>query len=231
MSWFTTYVRSSVGAKHIVGVSGLLLILFLIAHLAGNLQVFLGPEAMNEYGVWLRGFGHGAVIWIVRAGLLAVFVVHVAMTMRLAVLNRAARPVKYHHRKSMTTKWYSRSMAWTGLLIFAFVVYHLLHFTYGLVYPDYFELKDPMGRHDVYRMLVLGFQVPVVAISYIVAMALLCAHLAHGTPSWFQSLGWKHPKYDRLIEQGGKAFAWLLFLGYVSIPVAVWAGLVTLPGA
>jgi succinate dehydrogenase / fumarate reductase, cytochrome b subunit len=155
----------------------------------------------------------------------------VAMTMRLAVLNRAARPVKYHHRKSMTTKWYSRSMAWTGLLIFAFVVYHLLHFTYGLVYPDYFELKDPMGRHDVYRMLVLGFQVPVVAISYIVAMALLCAHLAHGTPSWFQSLGWKHPKYDRLIEQGGKAFAWLLFLGYVSIPVAVWAGLVTLPGA
>lgn len=231
MSWFTTYVRSSVGAKHIVGVTGLLMILFLIAHLVGNLQVFLGPEAMNEYGVWLRDLGHGALLWIVRFGLLATFVIHVAMTMRLAVLNRAARPVKYKHRKSLKTKWYSRSMAWTGLLILAFVVYHILHFTVGLVYPDYFQLKDPAGRHDVYSMLVLGFQVPAVSISYIVAMAMLCAHLAHGTPSWFQSLGWKHPKYDRLIQTGGKGFAWLLFLGYVSIPVAVWAGLVTLPGA
>lgn len=231
MSWFTTYVRSSVGAKHIVAVSGLGLILFLIAHLVGNLQVFLGPEAMNAYGVWLRELGHGAAIWLVRGGLIAIFVIHIAMTMRLAVLNRAARPVGYHKRKSLTTKWYSRSMAWTGLLIFAFVVYHLLHFTYGLVLSDNFHLQDPQGRHDVYRMLVLGFQEVPVTLSYVIAMALLCAHLAHGTPSWFQSLGWKHPKYDALIRQGGKAFALLLFIGYVSIPVAVWVGLVTLPGA
>ena len=116
-------------------------------------------------------------------------------------------------------------------LIAAFIVYHLLHFTIGAIYPDAFHSVDDQGRHDVYKMVVLGFRNPLIALSYIVAMIFLGLHLRHGIASLFQTLGLRHPAYENLIERSGLALAWIIVIGNVSIPVSVWLGLVRLPSS
>jgi len=231
MSWIVSYVRSSVGAKQVMAVSGLLLVLFAIAHMIGHLIMFTGRDAYNDYAAFLQGLGHGGVKWIIRGGLLALLIAHIVAGVRLATLNRAARPVRYRVYRTVATKPWARGMIFTGLAIFAFLVYHILHFTVGLVQPESFHLHDPAGRIDAYVMYVRGFQSVPVLISYLVAMTLLLPHLAHGISSLFQSLGWKHPRYDGLIDKSGPALAVLLYLGYVVPPLAVALGVITLPGA
>jgi succinate dehydrogenase / fumarate reductase, cytochrome b subunit len=231
MSWLGRYLRSSIGAKHVVAVSGLALIAFIIAHLGANLLIFAGPDVINAYGVSIRELGSGVAVWIARGVLLAAFVVHVAMSLRLATLNAAARPVAYARFRTSRTRFYAKWMATTGLLILAFVVYHLMHFSFGVVQPESFALVDPEGRHDIYAMMVLGYQNVAVSLSYIVAMGLLAMHLAHGASSFFQSLGLEHPKYNRFFDRVGPVFAVIVFAGFTSIPVAVLAGVLTLPMA
>lgn len=226
MSWFSRYLTSSVGGKHLVGLTGLFLVLFVLQHMIGNLLVFAGPDALNGYAVGLKSLGHGVVVWLARGGLLALALAHVVRSLMLAAANRRARPTAYVKYKPVRSKFYQRWMATTGTLILVFVVYHLLHFTFGLTNPDHFHALDAEGRHDVYRMVILGFQQPVIAVSYIVAMLLLCMHLAHGASSFFQSLGWKHPKYDGVIEKVGPIVALVVFVGNVSMPVAVLAGVI-----
>ena len=124
-----------------------------------------------------------------------------------------------------------RSMRMTGVVILAFVIYHLVHFTFGQVQPEYFHMKDAAGRIDAYSMFVRGFQnVPIFA-SYVVAVGLLSTHLAHGASSWLQTLGLRHPKYDGLMAKLGPALSAVLFLGYMAPPVAVLLGVIKLPGA
>ena len=229
MSWFSRYIRSSIGMKQAMGITGLILLGYVVAHLIGNLQIFAGRYALNEYAVGLREFG--PLLWLARAGLLAAVLIHIGAALRLVQINKAARPVRYQVFKPQTTPFYARTMTWTGLIVFAFVVYHLLHFTFGAVLHDYYALTDPQGRHDVHAMVVLGFQEIPVAVSYVVAVGLLCLHLAHGIPSLFQSLGLRHPKYTPLIITVGHWLAVLLFLGYTAIPVAVLAGWVQASGA
>lgn len=231
MSWIVTYVRSSVGAKQVMAVTGLLLVLFAIAHMTGHLIMFGGRAAYNDYAELLQGLGHGAIKWVIRAGLLGVLVVHVIAGVRLATLNRAARPVPYRVYRTAATKPWARGMILTGLAILAFLVYHILHFTVGLVQPEYFHRLDPGGRYDAYVMYVRGFQSTPILISYLVGMTLLLPHLAHGIASLFQSLGWKHPKWDGLIDKAGPALAVLLYIGYIVPPIAVAAGVIALPGA
>ena len=231
MSWIVTYVRSSVGAKQIMAVTGLLLVLFAIQHMIGHLIMFAGRAAYNEYAAWAQALGHGAVKWLVRGGLLALLVAHVIAGVRLATLNRAARPVPYRVYRTTATRPWSRGMILTGLAVLAFLVYHILHFTVGLVQPEYFHLRDPDGRYDAYVMYVRGFESLPVLVSYLVAMTLLLPHLAHGISSLFQSLGWKHPKWDGLIDKSGPALALVLYLGYIVPPIAVYAGVIALPGA
>jgi succinate dehydrogenase / fumarate reductase cytochrome b subunit len=228
MSWFFPYIRSSVGAKHLMAITGGALVLFAIAHMIGHFGVFAGQDAYNSYAAFLQGLG--ALKWIVRGGLLAAVLLHIVAAVRLTVLNQKARPVKYQvYRPRRATPW-GRAMAWSGLVVLAFIIFHLLHFTFGSIQHDNWALVDEQGRPDAYSMLVLGFQHVPVAVSYIVAMALLMAHLAHGISSTFQSLGLRHPKYDRYIELAGPALALVLFVGYCSTPVAVLAGIVDLPG-
>jgi succinate dehydrogenase / fumarate reductase cytochrome b subunit len=231
MSWIVTYVRSSVGAKQIMAVTGLLLVLFAIAHMIGHLVMFGGRGAYNDYAAFLQGLGHGAAKWVIRGGLLALLVAHVVAGVRLATLNRAARPVPYRvYRTRATTPW-ARAMIVTGLAVLAFLVYHILHFTVGLVQPEYFHQHAPDGKIDAYVMYVRGFQSLPILVSYLVGMTLLLPHLAHGISSVFQSLGWKHPKWDGLIDKGGPALAVLLYLGYIVPPLAVAVGVIALPGA
>lgn len=227
MTWLARYLRSSIGAKHVMAVTGLLLLLFALAHMIGHLQMFGGQDVYNAYAHFLQNLWE--VKWPVRAGLLALVAIHIVVAISLVARNRAARPVGYAVYRPVRASIAGRTMAWTGLALLAFLSFHILHFTAGMIDPQYFHRVDPQGRYDAYTMFVRGFQQPAIYGVYLAGMALLAAHLGHGAASWLQSLGLRHPKYpaDRL----GRAIAVLLFVGYMVPPTAVLAGAIRLPGA
>jgi succinate dehydrogenase / fumarate reductase cytochrome b subunit len=219
--------RSSVGRKMIVAVTGVVLILFVVGHLLGNLQIFLGPEWINGYAEHLRDLG--PLLWMIRGFLLIVVIAHIYYTIRLAVENRQARPERYRRRDIVKATLASRSMVLSGLVLLAFIIYHLLHFTVRTTDPRFAALpKDPLGHYDVYSMMILGFQSPLVSGFYILGMFLLALHLSHGSSSFFQSLGLNNQKLTPRLALAGRVFAWLLFIGYSAIPVAVLLGWVKL---
>ena len=222
--WVGRFFRSSIGAKYVMAVSGVALVGFVIVHMVGNLLVFRGPEALNDYAHFLKGLGGG--LWLARGGLLVAVLAHIWSGLRLARLNVQARPVRYRVQKSMHTNWFAKTMALSGLTLLAVIVYHLLHFTLGVTSPEQFAAQDPLGHHDVYRMVVSGFSNPAVSAFYIIAMALLGMHLAHGASSFFQSLGLNHPKYNGAIQKVGPTLGLIIFIGNASMPVAVLLGLV-----
>ncbi|MBX3155520.1 MAG: succinate dehydrogenase cytochrome b subunit [Deltaproteobacteria bacterium] len=227
MSWFARYVRSTVGAKHVMAVTGLLLFLFAIVHMVGHLQMFGGPDMYNAYANFLQNLWE--VKWPTRAGLLALLLIHVAVAIGLVARNRGARPVAYAMYKPVVSRSAGRAMAWTGMALFAFLAFHIIHFTAGQVQPKYFHTLDAQGRIDAYSMFVRGFQNVGIYATYLAGMVLLALHLGHGAASWLQSLGLRHPKYpaDRL----GLPIAAFLFVGYMLPPTAVLVGLIRLPGA
>lgn len=229
MSWFFSYVRSSIGAKHVMAVTGLSMVLFAIAHMIGHLGMFSGQDAYNAYAHFLQGLG--GLKWLARGGLLAVFVLHIATAIRLVMINRAARPVAYAAYKPVRSTAAGRTMALTGLTLLAFVIYHLLHFTLGQIQPASFHQLDWAGRYDAYTMFVRGFQNVGIFASYAVAMLLLSMHLGHGAGSWLQSLGLRHPKYSPALDKLGPVLSIILLLGYMAPPTAVLVGLIKLPGA
>jgi len=219
---------SSLGKKFIMAASGLLLLGFVIAHLAGNLQIFLGPEALNRYGEFLHQ--NAELLWPARVGLIVLVALHVWSAVQLSLENKAARPVGYAGDPAAPAASYaSRTMLMSGLIVAAFVIYHLLHYTLdvraiNLTGRDFSALVDERGRHDVYAMVVFGFEQPVVAGFYIIALALLCLHLDHGVYAMFQSLGIKVGFAPGLPKVLARWAAILIFLGYISIPVAVLGG-------
>ncbi len=223
MSQFTAALKSSIGSKVVMALTGLGLVLFVIIHMAGNLQMFVGQDAMNAYGVTLRKMP--LLLWIARLGLLGLAVFHIVISIRLKLANRAARPTRYTHEKTVQASRSSRTMIISGLIILTFLIYHLLHFTLGVTDPQNFALHDPQGRHDVYNMVIAGFKNPLISGGYILAMVLLFSHLGHGASSWMQSLGWNHPKYNGLIEKVGPVLSWIVCLGFVAIPIAVLLGI------
>ncbi len=224
MSWLIDFWRSSIGGKVTMAVTGLLLFLFVIAHLLGNLQLLAGADALNTYAAFLKS--KPALLWGARLGLLAVFVLHVATGLRLARQNRAARPVPYARKRYREADFESRSMVWTGLTVLAFVVYHLLHFTVGVTNPDHFALRDQAGRHDVYHMVIQGFSLPGVAMVYVIANAILFFHLAHGFRSLCQTLGIHHGRYTPWLRSLGYGLAALVAGGNVFLPLSVLTGFV-----
>lgn len=229
MGWLRRWFSSSVGSKSIMAVTGLLLFGFLIAHLSGNLLVYAGQDVFNSYAAGMQDLG--VVLWIARIGLLGVFVLHVLTAGRLTILNKQARPQKYSYKDTVQASFASRTMIYSGLLIFLFVGYHLAHFTFYWAGGDIHHFRDELGRHDAYRMLVLGFQNPLASFFYIAAMLVLGLHLSHGIGSLFQSLGLNHKHLNPCLNILGPTIAWLLVGGFISIPLAVLLGLVTLGGA
>jgi succinate dehydrogenase / fumarate reductase cytochrome b subunit len=226
MSWVQRLYRSSLGAKYVMALTGVMLFLFLIAHLLGNLQVFAGADAMNGYAEKLRELG--PLLWVARIGLLVIAGVHVVTALRLAKANQAARPVAYAKQATRQVKPQTKTMVLSGLVLLGYAVYHLAHFTWGFVLHDYSTLVDAQGRHDVFAMVVKSFQCWWVSASYLVAMAFLALHLCHGITSAFQTFGLNHAKYACAIKLAGPAVAGALFLGYAAIPVACWMGLIKL---
>ncbi len=226
MSWFVSYVRSSVGAKQVMALTGLGLLLFAIVHMVGHLGMFGGRDAYNSYAHFLQSLG--ALKWAARAGLLAILVLHVVTAIGLARANAAARPHKYAVFKTRATSVFARSMTLTGLVVLAFIIYHLAHFTLGWVQPDYFHQLDGEGRYDAYSMFVMGFRNVPILISYLVAVTLLSFHLAHGASSWLQSLGLRHPKYEGVTDKLGPTLGFVLAVGYAAPPLAVVARIIEL---
>src|ERR1700736_1223432 len=218
------FYQSSIGKKIVVAVTGIILIVFVIGHLLGNLEVYRGPEAMNAYAQFLRDLG--PLLWAVRIVLIVAVVTHIVATIHLAAQNRKATPRKYKIVVHQRSKLASRTMLISGLIVLCFVIYHLLHFTFQVTHPEYRALHVSLGRHDVYRMVILGFRKPLISLFYGLSLFLLANHLSHGFASVTQTLGINNRKISVLISKGGWALSWLIFFGYISIPASVLLGII-----
>jgi succinate dehydrogenase / fumarate reductase cytochrome b subunit len=182
----------------------------------GNLQVFEGPEKLNAYGTLLHSMP--GLLWLARIVLLACVTLHIITTVQLALLKKAARPVGYVKKDNSHSSYASRTMYWSGPIVGVFIVYHIMHFTLGMVQPEVYM------EGDVYNNVVRGFQSYPVAAVYIIAMILLCMHLYHGVWSMFQSLGVNHPRYTPVLRRFAAVMAFVILIGNISIPVAVMLG-------
>ena len=219
-------LSSSIGLKSVMAVTGLVLVGFVFAHMLGNLNAYLGQEALNNYAKSLKDLG--PLLWVARIGLLVAFVIHVFCAMRLTYINRAARPVPYACKKSINSTFASRTMVMSGLIILFFLLYHLAHYTFHWVGGDIFGRVDAMGRPDVYYKIVMGFRNPFATGLYIVGNVLLGLHLTHGFQSMFQSLGFNHPIYTKCLKCTAPLVGWGLALANISFPVSVMLGIITL---
>ncbi len=221
------FFRSSLGKKYVMAVTGFALLVFVIGHMLGNLQIFLGPNQINAYGNFLQTTPE--LLWSARIGLVVMVVLHIYSAFTLWAENRAARPVPYGQYQPVASSFAARTMIMSGLIIATFVVYHLLHYTVqvkaiNLTGHDFVPLEDAKGRHDIYRMMVLGFSNPWVSAFYLLGVGLLCIHLSHGASSMVQSMGWKTEPVGSWIDRVAFVGSIVLFLGYASIPLAVLSG-------
>jgi succinate dehydrogenase / fumarate reductase cytochrome b subunit len=217
MSQLLALYRSTLGKKVAMAITGIVLFGYVVGHMLGNLQIYLGPEPINAYAEFLHG--NPGLLWGVRLLLLVAVVVHIVASVQVWLRNRASRPVKYRRFRPPEADYAARTMIWSGPIVAAFVIYHVLHLTTGTVHPDYQYL-------DVYHNVTTGFMEPLVSAFYIVANLLLAVHLYHGMWSLFQTMGWEHPRYNAWRRWFAAAFAVVIGAGNISIPVAVLTGLV-----
>jgi succinate dehydrogenase / fumarate reductase cytochrome b subunit len=216
-----TFLGSSIGRKVVMAATGIVLYAFVVGHMLGNLQIYLGPKAINDYGEFLRHFLHGQGLWIVRAVLLVAVGLHIWMAVALTLSNWAARPVAYRDWQAVESTYASRTMVWSGPLLAVFIVYHIADLTLGTVHPDFVP-------GDVFHNVVVGFQNPYVSAFYILAMVALGLHMYHGFWSMLHTLGLSHPRWNPVRRGVSLALAWVVVLGNVSIPLAVLSGVVHL---
>ena len=214
----TGFFSSTIGRKAVMAVTGVVLVGFVLAHMVGNLQMFLPDhEAINHYGHFLREMLHGAGIWIARAVLLASVGLHIAAAWSLSRASWKARPIAYASVTPDASTYASRTMRWSGPILALFIVYHLLHFTVGSVHPDFID-------GDVYRNVIVGFSAWPVAAAYMVAMLALGLHLRHGMWSMLQTLGASHPQWNAARNRAATVLTAIIVLGFISVPLAVLAG-------
>ncbi len=232
------FFDSSVGAKLTVAVTGLGLVIFALFHMIGNLKVFQGPAAINRYAYFLK-HDLGALIWVARAGLLTIFLLHIVLALRLKKRSVAARPIPYAAHRNVQATVASRTMVWSGAVVGLFVLFHLLHFTFcwltttevngkTVSYLDLRDAKEPLHQ-DVYSMVVLGFTTTWLALLYIVAQLALFLHLTHGVQSALQTLGLKNDRFRCAVWWLGLVVALIILVGNLGIVVGVWAGLYPVP--
>ena len=211
--------QSTNGKKVVMAVTGAILFLFVIGHLLGNLLVFAGRARYNSYAALLHF--DDALLWIVRSVLIVAVILHITATVQLWLRNKKARPVGYSRKEAINSSYASRTMYWSGPIVLAFVIFHLLQFTAGYIHPG-----SQFIEGDVYHNVVAGFQVWWVSVWYVFSMILLGFHLRHGLWSMFQSVGYNHPRHTPMLKNAALVFAVLIVLGYISIPISVLTGLV-----
>ncbi|WP_309023702.1 succinate dehydrogenase cytochrome b subunit [Pelagicoccus sp. SDUM812002] len=227
MNILNALFKTSLGKKVIMAVTGLVLVGFVIGHLVGNLQVFSAPEKINAYAQLLQSMG--PALWAVRAFLLLMVALHIWSAVALVIENKAARGKKgYADQKTLRASFASRTMKWSGLIVLAFIIYHILHFTTKQAYgPELFWVDlDGVRVLDVHTLMVLGFQDPLVSLFYIVAIALLSLHMSHGISSMFQSIGLRTRTWAGPLNKVAIAICILYFLGNAAIVGACYFGFV-----
>jgi succinate dehydrogenase cytochrome b subunit len=223
------FYSTAVGKKWVMGITGLMLMGFVLLHLIGNLKLYLSKEEINLYGEALRDMPGAllprtVLLWTLRIGLIVAFVLHIHAATTLTLLNRKARPGpdRYQSKRDYVAADYaSRTMRWTGVIVLLFLIFHLLDLTWGNANPDFL-------RGDPYNNLIYSFQRPAVAIVYILAMIALAMHLYHGAWSMFQSMGITNPRYNTLRRRFAQVFAAVILVGNCSFPIAVQLHLVEL---
>jgi succinate dehydrogenase / fumarate reductase cytochrome b subunit len=220
MAALGSFGNSSIGKKFVVAVTGLGMVGFLLGHLLGNLLVFEGAEAVNQYAAILRF--DPFILWGLRLGLIAMVTLHIFFTVRLTLENRAARPVGYASLGTEKASVASRTMIYGGILVLLYIVYHLLHLTFRAVHPG----LVPNDHHNVYANIVGSFQEPIVAAVYIAAQVVLFFHLKHGFQSAFRTIGVSHPGRLQALEKLSVIIALVITAGFISIPVAILTGFV-----
>jgi succinate dehydrogenase / fumarate reductase cytochrome b subunit len=227
-------LSTTVARKALVAVTGLLLSGFLVGHLAGNLFIFLGPEWLNGYAHHLKELG--PLLWIARIGLLGLFIVHLGLAFSLWQRSQGARQDQYAYRDWRAASFASRTMILSGSVIFIFLLYHLAHFTIGVepIASSGFKDRTHLDHvkhevHDVYSMVIKGFQNPLVVGLYIAGQVLLGMHLSHGVSSAFKTLGLSSRKWQPVVMKIGPAFGFAIAAGNIAIPLACLFGIVQLP--
>jgi succinate dehydrogenase / fumarate reductase cytochrome b subunit len=216
------FYQSTAGKKAVMAISGIILFAFVVGHLIGNLQIYEapGPDGtykLDQYSVFLHSLP--AALWGTRITLLVMVILHIWSSVQLAATKLNARPIGYVKKKAIHSTYAARTMYWSGPIILAFIIYHLLDFTFGVANPSYIE-------GHVRDNVIASFSVPWISAAYVIALAMLCLHLYHGLWSMFQTLGLHHPKYSAILRSAAKAAAILIWLGNVSIPIAVLTGVV-----
>jgi len=219
------FYDAPIGKKAVMAVTGLVLFGYVVAHLAGNLQIYSSNrDQINNYAALLHNPNFAGALWGARIVLIACVVLHIVSAAQLWFQNRAARPISYYRKADVPTAYAARTMIYSGLIIAAFVVFHILHLTVGSISGLPAAEIGP-NQPDARANVIHGFQNPWVSGFYILALVLLFTHLYHGIWSLFQSLGINHPKYTPGIKRGAAIIAILLGIGYISIPVSVLTGL------
>jgi succinate dehydrogenase / fumarate reductase, cytochrome b subunit len=218
----SSFLSSSIGRKVVMAATGLVLFGYVVVHMLGNLQIYLGPQALNAYAVKLREMP--ALLWGVRGLLLVSVLLHVWAAASLTRTNLAARSVGYRERRNRESTYASRTMRWSGVILLLFIVYHLLHLTLGTVHPSFVP-------GDVYHNVVSGLRRGIAPLFYILAMLALGLHMYHGGWSLLQTVGLSHPRYDRLRYAFAGFITALVILGNLSFPIAALTGLLKDPSS
>ena len=218
------FYDSSIGKKVLIALTGIVLVGFVLGHMIGNLLVFVGPEAINEYGHFLQTVGHGMGVWVARVVIFGSIFLHVILTVQVTKQNRASREQRYGKQHTQVASKSSRVMIFSGLTILAFFIYHILHFTVRSFndYDTYKYMLHGEQVHDVYKMVIAGFSWWPASLFYVIAMVLLASHLSHCVASMFQTLGLSTEKTRPLFEVVAKAYAALILIGNCSIPIAIY---------
>jgi len=227
MNLLSGLFNSSLGKKFLMALTGVALVMFVVVHMVGNLQFFLGREVLNHYAHVLKS--NPEILWPSRIGLLSCVIIHITMAIWLTIENRTKRLTGYAVQDAGAASLASRTMIYSGTIIGAFIVYHLLHYTVllqsiNLTGHDFSVFRDVHGQPDVYRMIQIGFSNAAVSGFYLLGVGLLCFHLSHGIWAMLQTLGLVNETYRSIIECVSVIGAALLFIGYASIPVAILTG-------
>ncbi len=231
---FFDYLRSTILSKVVMAVTGAILVLYVIVHTAGNLLIYFGKDAINSYSEFLHSLG--PILWLIRIILIIAAILHIVTSIKLKFENLNAKPTRYAVTNYLKAKFTSRTMIWTGLMVFAFVVYHILHLTFRVtnpehIYPDFYQPHNAVSaivleRLDVFKMVVLGFKNPIISFVYILGVVAVGFHLEHAVQSMFQTLGYNEKHYFPSIQKCSTIFAIIIVLCLVSIPISILLGLV-----
>ncbi|MCX7879980.1 MAG: succinate dehydrogenase cytochrome b subunit [Ignavibacteria bacterium] len=229
-----SYLRSTILSKVVMAVTGAILVLYLIIHTAGNLLIYFGRDTLNSYSAFLHSLG--PILWIFRVVLIVSVVLHIITSIKLKFENWNAKPTGYALKHYLKARFSSRTMIWTGIMIFAFVLYHLLHFTFRVTNPqhysaEFFQMHNAVStvileRFDVYKMVVLGFKNPLISLVYIVGVIIVGFHLDHAIQSMFQTLGFNEKHYFPTLQNLSTILSIIIVICLISIPISIMSGLV-----